>query len=77
MGPDPARRAVRPPLHLVIISPRAGVKTYVHVADVRLKVRLVCHTIKGKGFPFAENNPSWPHKSNLSDDEIQKMYDSI
>jgi len=38
---------------------------------------LICHTIKGKGFPFAENNPSWHHKSNLSDDEIQKMYDSI
>jgi len=38
---------------------------------------LICHTIKGKGFPFAENNPSWHHKSNLSDAEIQKMYDSI
>jgi len=38
---------------------------------------LICHTIKGKGFPFAENNPSWHHKSNLSDDEIQQMYDSI
>ena len=33
---------------------------------------LICHTIKGKGFPFAENNPSWHHKSNLSDDEIKK-----
>jgi transketolase len=37
----------------------------------------ICHTIKGKGFPFAENEPSWHHKSKLSDDEIQQMYDSI
>lgn len=38
---------------------------------------LICHTIKGKGFPFAENNPTWHHKSNLSEADIQKMYDSI
>ena len=37
----------------------------------------ICHTIKGKGFPFAENDPTWHHKSKLSDDEIQQMYDSI
>jgi len=37
----------------------------------------ICHTIKGKGFPFAENDPTWHHKSNLNDEEIQKMYDSI
>jgi transketolase len=37
----------------------------------------ICHTIKGKGFPFAENDPTWHHKSNLSDDDIQKMYNSI
>ena len=37
----------------------------------------ICHTIKGKGFPFAENDPTWHHKSNLSDADIQKMYDSI
>ena len=38
---------------------------------------LICHTIKGKGFPFAENNPKWHHKSKLSDAEIQMMYDCI
>jgi len=38
---------------------------------------IICHTIKGKGFPFAENNPHWHHKSNLSEAEIQQMYDSI
>ena len=25
----------------------------------------ICHTIKGKGLSFAENNPSWHHKSGL------------
>ena len=38
---------------------------------------LICHTIKGKGFSFAENNPTWHHKSNLSDDDIKKMYENI
>lgn len=45
--------------------------------DIEKPTALVCHTIKGKGFPFAENNPTWHHKSKLSDAEIQKMYDSI
>ena len=38
---------------------------------------LICHTIKGKGFSFAENNPTWHHKSNLSDADIKKMYENI
>lgn len=35
---------------------------------------IICHTIKGKGFPFAEQNPSWHHKAKLSPEEIQAMY---
>ena len=45
--------------------------------DSKKPTAFICHTIKGKGFPFAENDPSWHHKSNLSEVEIQKMYDSI
>ena len=30
----------------------------------------ICHTIKGKGFPFAENNPLWHHKNNFSNEEV-------
>ena len=26
---------------------------------------IICHTVKGKGIPFAENNPDWHHKSEL------------
>lgn len=38
---------------------------------------VVCHTIKGRGFPMAENEPVWHHKSNLSDDDIQELYQAL
>jgi transketolase len=34
---------------------------------------IICHTVKGKGIPFAENNPRWHHKSRVSDEEIQAL----
>ncbi len=34
---------------------------------------IICHTIKGKGLPFAENNPSWHHKSNITETEFDKI----
>ena len=34
---------------------------------------LICHTIKGKGFPFAEKNPKWHHKNFFSNDEIYEI----
>lgn len=38
---------------------------------------VICHTIKGKGIPAAENNPSWHHKSDLSDDVRQAIRDAL
>ena len=38
---------------------------------------VICHTIKGKGIKFAENNPNWHHKSQLTKEEIKEMYESI
>jgi len=38
---------------------------------------LICHTVKGKGFPFAEHNPGWHHKSKLTDAEIRDMYQAL
>jgi len=38
---------------------------------------VICHTIKGKGFPFAEGNPEWHHKSGLTESDIQSMYDCL
>ena len=33
----------------------------------------ICHTIKGKGFYFAENNPNWHHKNNFTKKEINDL----
>jgi transketolase len=35
---------------------------------------VICHTVKGKGFPFAEGKAEWHHKSGLSQEEIASMY---
>jgi transketolase len=34
---------------------------------------LICHTIKGKGISFAEQNPQWHHKSNVKDEEMMEI----
>ncbi len=38
---------------------------------------VICHTVKGKGIRFAENDPKWHHKSNLEDSDIEDMYKSL
>lgn len=35
---------------------------------------LICHTIKGKGIPFMEQNPAWHHKSKIADEEMRNLY---
>jgi transketolase len=35
---------------------------------------IICHTVKGKGFDFAENQAEWHHKSGLTDEDISAMY---
>jgi len=37
----------------------------------------ICHTIKGKGFPFAENNPKWHHKNSFSKKEIKNINECL
>ena len=37
----------------------------------------ICHTIKGKGFPFAENNPKWHHKNSFSEEEIKNINECL
>ncbi len=34
---------------------------------------IICHTIKGKGFPSLENNLKWHHKTKLSEAEYEKL----
>ena len=38
---------------------------------------VICHTVKGKGVPFAENEPTWHHKSRLAKDLIADMYKAL
>jgi transketolase len=34
---------------------------------------VICHTVKGKGLPFAENDPDWHHKAKITADIAAKM----
>jgi transketolase len=34
---------------------------------------IICHTVKGKGIGFVENNLNWHHKSNITDEEIRTL----
>ncbi len=38
---------------------------------------IICHTIKGKGVNFAENDPHWHHKNNLGKKELEQLYNSL
>jgi len=38
---------------------------------------IICHTIKGKGFDFAEGKIKWHHKSKISDADIKLMYQHL
>ena len=45
--------------------------------DATRPTAIVCHTVKGKGVSFAENEPLWHHKSNLPDDQIAAIYAAL
>jgi transketolase len=34
---------------------------------------IICHTIKGKGVPFVENNLNWHHKNKVTEDEVRAL----
>lgn len=34
---------------------------------------IICHTVKGKGIGFVENNLSWHHRRGITDEEIQSL----
>jgi transketolase len=38
---------------------------------------IVCHTVKGKGIGFAENDANWHHKSKINKDLIAKLYGAL
>jgi transketolase len=38
---------------------------------------VICHTIKGRGVHFAENNMQWHHKNKVTDEEVQALLAAI
>jgi len=34
---------------------------------------ILCHTIKGKGISFVENNLNWHHKNKVAEDEVKSL----
>jgi transketolase len=38
---------------------------------------IICHTVKGKGLVFAENDPGWHHKSSIKKEVIAEMYGAL
>ncbi len=34
---------------------------------------IICHTIKGKGVSFVENNPNWHHKNKVTEEEVKSL----
>jgi transketolase len=38
---------------------------------------VICHTVKGKGVAFAENNMQWHHKNKVTDAEVEALLTAI
>nr|CRH04877.1 Putative transketolase N-terminal section (TK) [Candidatus Magnetococcus massalia] len=38
---------------------------------------VIAHTVKGKGIPEAEDNPTWHHKSKLKPEEMELLYGAL
>lgn len=38
---------------------------------------VICHTVKGKGIPFAEGKAEWHHKSGLKPHEMLALYECL
>jgi transketolase len=38
---------------------------------------VICHTVKGKGIAFAENDANWHHKSKIAKDVVAKLYGAL
>jgi len=38
---------------------------------------IICHTVKGKGISFCENNLNWHHKTKISDEEFASLMQEL
>jgi transketolase len=55
---------------------RSNIKKFYKKKDKKPSIT-ICHTIKGKGFSFAENNPFWHHKNSFTQEDIKKFDESL
>ena len=46
-------------------------------ADNQQPTVIICHTVKGKGIHYAENDPGWHHKSNVSEEDVANMITAL
>jgi len=51
-----------------VFAPRPG---------ARKPLAVICHTVKGKGLPFAEGDPAWHHKNRVSAQMAAEMYAAL
>jgi len=45
--------------------------------DGRKPTAVICHTVKGKGIPFAEGDPKWHHQSNFNPQVLEKLQRAV
>lgn len=38
---------------------------------------IVCHTVKGRGFAFAEHDPAWHHKAKIGEADVARMRQAL
>jgi len=38
---------------------------------------IICHTVKGKGIAFAENDPNWHHKNKVPAEMVAELYAAL
>jgi transketolase len=38
---------------------------------------VICHTVKGKGVAFTENDPNWHHKAKIEADLVTRLYAAV
>lgn len=38
---------------------------------------VICHTVKGRGVPFAENNMDWHHRNKIGEEDIKRLMDAL
>ncbi|MBI4665251.1 MAG: transketolase [Nitrospinae bacterium] len=40
-------------------------------------VAVICHTVKGRGASFVENNMEWHHKNKIGQDEVSRLMEAL